>query len=198
MSTVTLVGIITFTLSTYAIMNGDRLYTLLQVALGVFEKSKPSERTLGNAGEMKNHIIVVGAHRVGRTLINALGNHKDRLVVADFNPDLTSQLDADGYTVVFGDIADPSIQEAARISYASVVLSTMPDFEDNIILTRSVKNQNPKAKVIITAQYEEDVADLYRAGADYVARPYELAGKSLARLLKKDDPSVFDPLRNVT
>lgn len=194
-TTVTLVSIITFTLSTYAIMNGNWLYNLLEKPLSLFEKSKPSEKTYANAGDITKHTIIIGAHRVGRTIIDALAKHKEQLVVNDFNPDVIADLEGAGYTVVYGDISDPSIHEAVRMSYANMVVSTIPNFEDNVILIRAAKTHNPKIKVIIAAQYEEDVADLYEAGADYVAKPYELAGKSIARLLKKDDPKVFTPLR---
>lgn len=193
-SLVTLVGIITFTLSTYAIMNGNTLFNMLQKYLGIFEKSKTVEKGSQNGSDYKNHIIIIGAHRIGGTVIKALAKYKDQMVIVDFNPDIIQELKNKNFNVVFGDIADPSIQEEAKIDKARIIFSTAPDYEDNIIIIRNVKRHNTKGKVLVSAQYEEDIQDLYEAGADYVFRPFELAGKSIARILKPENSKLLAKL----
>lgn len=193
-SLVTLVGIITFTLSTYAIMNGNTLFNMLQKYLGIFEKSKTVEKASQNGSDYKNHIIIIGAHRIGGTVIKALAKYKDQMVIVDFNPDIIQELKNKNFNVVFGDIADPSIQEEAKIDKARIIFSTAPDYEDNIIIIRNVKRHNTKGKVLVSAQYEEDIQDLYKAGADYVFRPFELAGKSIARILKPENSKLLAKL----
>jgi Kef-type K+ transport system membrane component KefB len=187
-SLMTLVAIITFTLSTYAILNDRKIYKILEKYLTIFERKKITEKNLKGHSVFKNHIIIVGAHRVGmNTLIN-LKKYQEQVVVVDFNPDIIDQLEEMGFKYVFGDIADADVQEKLNINKAKMIFSTVPDVADNIILVNAIKNTKSKAKiVVILYQQNKDMDDLYESGVDYIVLPHMLAGELMAKILVKED-----------
>lgn len=187
-SLVTIIGIITFTASTYMILNGNKLYSFLHPFLKVFEKKQAREET-GFLKSYQNHIILVGANRTGQSILESLSEMKKKLVVVDFDPQVIEGLKEKNFEVVFGDIADLDIQEKVNLHKANLVVSTVPDFEDNLSLIEGVKRQNKDAKIIVVAYETEDAEDLYKAGADYVVLPHLAGGRYIAKLLK--DLSLF-------
>jgi voltage-gated potassium channel len=116
--------------------------------------------------------------------LKTLGTAKHRVVVVDFDPDRISDLNKEKILNVFGDIADPDVQEKAGINRAELIISTVPDIEDNLLLLQSLKNGNKK--VIVVAQDVDEARMLYKAGAYYVVLPYLVGGVHLARIIKND------------
>jgi len=85
------------------------------------------------------------------------------------------------------------VLEKINLKEAEIVISTVPDMEDNLMLINSAKKMNRNTVVIITAEQVEEALDLYGAGADYVILPHLLGGHH-ASLLLEDISSNFDKL----
>ena len=88
---------------------------------------------------------------------------KDNLLIIDFDPEMISQLRRHGFDYIFGDIGDAEIFERANFNEARLIISTSPDFEDNLTLLSELnllKNRD-KIKVIIRAQDEKEAEILY-------------------------------------
>lgn len=187
-SLVTFLGITTFILSTYTISAGSTLYKFLNPYIKFFErkvtreeKSNPLDAAINS---LKDHIVLIGSHRIGKSFLKTLGAGKHKVVVIDFDPDRINDLKQEKILNVFGDIADPDIAEKAGISKANLIISTIPDIEDNLLLLQSLKQGNKK--VIVVAQDVEEAKILYKAGAYYVILPYLVGGVHLARIIKND------------
>lgn len=187
-SMITLIAILTFTISTYLITNGDAIYDRFSNVLRIFEKKGKDLAIYSATKDLENHIVLLGADRMGRSMLRSLKEMKDDILVMDFNPDITKQLNDDGFNVVFGDIADEEILLKSKIENAKIIVSTVPDFEDNVILLTFLRNQlrnrETKPIVILTAHVDSDKVKLKEAGADYVIMPYKAAGKFLGKLIK--------------
>lgn len=181
-SLATLVGVTTFIASTYMILNGNKLYTVLSPFLGIFERSNPRDKKI-DTGELKNHIVLVGANRMGESILEALLNGDDKVVVVDFDPDVVTRLQEKNITTFYGDISDPEIQEVVQLEKAKLVVSTVPDIDDNTRLLESLNRFNKKAKSIVFAIEAEDARELYKLGADYVVLPHLAGGRHLAKIL---------------
>lgn len=194
-SLLTAVGIITFTVSTYMIINGNKLYSFLSKFLGVFErKNTPLEKMIYTDGidGIRNHIVLVGGEQMGQKILDAL-DENEAVVVIDFNPSIVNKLKGKKVYRLFGDIADLEIQDKARLNFARLVISTIPDLEDNLILLKQLSRNNKKARVIVMALDTEEAKILYREGADYVVLPHLAGGRQIARYLKKDQiDEIFD------
>jgi Kef-type K+ transport system membrane component KefB len=181
-SVITVAGTITFVLSTYMIMNGNSLYKKLSPFLDIFERKHTHEQTM-KIENLTDHVILVGANRMGETILEALLKMEHKVIVVDFDPEVIERLREKKVNCLYGDIADFEIQEKINISCARLIISTVPDVEDNLLLLESISKQNKKALVVVCALEKGNAAILYKAGADYVVLPHLAGGRHLAKIL---------------
>lgn len=185
-SLVTLVGIMTIIVSSYFMQYGESLYRLMRKSLKAFELRTPFAEEVGPEMGYRDHVVVAGAHRMGRNIVSALARMKKKFVVVDFDPQIVEEVRRHRMKVLYGDISDIEIQERAGLTYAAVVISTVPDMRDSLTLIEHMKKTNPHGKVIVTAETEWEGRELYLAGADYVLIPHFIGGEQLADLIQKD------------
>lgn len=187
---IVLVAIITFTVSTYVMQNSSILYTDLQKYLRFLEGRRLTfsheEGLDEKIRDLKNHVIIVGGHQMGESILEALGAD-EKVLVVDFDPDRVAKLRERGVLSFFGDIADAEIQERVGIDRAKLVISTVPDMDDNLLLIEGVSHMNKRAKIVVIALDPDDAKLLYKAGADYVVMPHLAGGRHLAKILKDDN-----------
>jgi Kef-type K+ transport system membrane component KefB len=184
-SIITIVGIITFTLSTYAILNDKILFNLLKPYLSIFERKKSSNK-IKKQYLWKNHIIVAGANRIGLSTLEQLKSIKDEVLVVDFDPEVIEQVSTMGFHTIMGDFADKDIQERAEISRARIVFSTLPNIEDNLIIATTLDSLHRKPKFIVALhKHSKEIDLLYEAGIDYIILPHHLTGEIIGKHLKK-------------
>lgn len=192
---ITLIGITTFITSTYLILYGNPLYMKLHSLLRFFEKKKVVESMGENDREWKNHTVLIGANRAGEHVLEALLKKKHDVIVVEFDPDIVAQLKEQKVPVLFGDIADLEIQEAAQIKEASLIISTISDSHDNLILLESLKKQHRKPHTIILAHDKEDAHDLYKKGAEYVVIPHFSGGMHVSEIIAEEKYDQLDKLK---
>ena len=196
-SLVTLVGIISFAVSTYLVMYSKSLYMMLLPILGIFERQNPLEKSDELSKEdlenLKDHVVLVGVNRMGESILEALQDENERVVVIDFNPDVIKRLKGKGVTSLFGDIADLDIHERAQLHKAKLVISTVSDSSDNLALLKNLKKVKD-VKLVVVAGDSHEAKTMYKAGADYVVSPQVIGGMHLARLIKDNK---LDKLKQV-
>lgn len=184
-TTLTTVGVTTIVLSTYLIQYSGQIYKSLKSGLVFFERKKSVEGSMDVGAEAKP-IVLIGFHRMGESI--ATGLPKDKLLVVEFDPEVLKRLKHSGYQVLFGDITDSEIFDAARVEEAKLVISTSPDFEDNMHLIHLLKNRklSHPPKVVVRAETEHEMLHLYHAGADYVLVPHFTAGQYFGKTIAID------------
>lgn len=186
-SVITFVAITTFGLSSYLILNNERIYNLFKPILKTFEFKRGVESKMSTTRELEDHIVVVGAHRMGISLLENLIDIDEDVLVVDYDPNALDKIKDKFENVLFGDISDSDILEMAMLNKARMVISTVPGLEDNLILINTVKGINPDLKIIVAAEHNEYIKDLRKAGADVVIQPYKLAGQMLSSLVKHSE-----------
>ncbi|MDP3726947.1 MAG: NAD-binding protein, partial [bacterium] len=194
-SLVTLVSIITFAVSSYAIARSNSLYRFLQPYLGIFEIKRPKREEIGDKKTFKNHIVLVGANRVGQSILDSIKDLSEKIVVVDFDPDIIRELKEARVDAFFGDITDLEIQEIAQIASAKLIVSTVSDFEDNLLLVKGIRHENQKIKIIVVAQDQGEAEELYRGGVDYVVLPHLAGGRHIAKILSENNIDQIGTLR---
>lgn len=194
-SLVTIVAIASFTASTYFIMHSNNVYKKIHKLLTIFEITKGSVETLGVEGEFSDHILLVGGRRMAETILETLKSTDEHVVVVDFDPDTVKKLQSRGFEVLFGDILDPDIQERAFLQKARLVVSTLADLEDNLLLMKATRHVNKKAKIVVMAYDIEEARILYHDGADYVVLPHLAGGRQIARALRAEEIEKLEELR---
>lgn len=183
-SLVVVVGVITMTVSTYMILGSEKIYRYVLPFLYVFEKKHPKEKVLSRETDLTDHIVLIGCDRTGRSLVSYFKAKKIPFVVVDFNPRVYQQLVADGVSVIFGDVNDAEILEAAHIESSSLVISTIGNFPDNKTLLSYIYKLKNHPLVICTSAGKHEALKLYESGATYVLVPEIIAGDYIKNLFK--------------
>jgi Kef-type K+ transport system membrane component KefB len=188
---VTLIAMITITVSSYAILRGETLYRILEPLLALFTFGQgQAEKHLKIQTQLKNHVVLIGVHRTGKQLANSLIKSKTKFVIVDFNPEIAEYYNSMGVPAICGDASDPYIQELAGFEHARIIISTMPNLQDNKAIVETVQNQKLKAKLIIMAQQEGDAEKLYEHGAHYVLLPHYINSIHLERIINHEKPTL--------
>lgn len=185
-SLITSVGIITIAVSTYMITYNKQLFNLMKPVLDFLPAKKESSKI---AGKMKNHMLILGCDRMGFIVADLLESMGKNVLVIDFDPDVIKRLERKNIPFIYGDASDPETLREARITKSKIVVSTIPDIEENIFLIRECKKY--RVPVIVTANNLEEANELYCRGADYVILPHLLGGEKASSLLRDflRDPS---------
>jgi hypothetical protein len=196
------VGVVTMTLSTYLILSSEKIYLSLQSILSIFERGKynDAEKFHRLSDQLTNHFVIVGCDRTGHVLLSKLLNSHEKYVVVDFNPLVFDELKRKNINVLFGDISDPEIIEAAGLTDAKVVITTFGVLSDNLTLLEYLSKSNVNTIFIATAANKHDAKELYKKGAYYVIVPEMLAGYHLKSIFKnrKFDIKRLDMLKKNT
>jgi Kef-type K+ transport system membrane component KefB/voltage-gated potassium channel Kch len=181
LSIITLTAIITIIISSYMTIFADSLYKIISKPLRIFER-KEIKREKKITKEY--NVILFGYNRTGFGILKALEEIKESFLVVDFNPDTVSRLSKWRIPAVYGDAYDFDFLSELPLTKAKAVISTIPDFETNLMLIEQIKLINPKAVVILRAQNIDEALELYKKGADYVLSPYVTGGEHVAEMIK--------------
>jgi voltage-gated potassium channel Kch len=181
LSLVTMVGLITIGGSTYMIVYSDKIYPRISRFLTVFENK-------GNENERKRikkdyDAILFGYNRIGFGILRSFKKIKMKYLVVDFNPDTVSSLNKLGVPCLYGDAYDLEFLEEMHLDKAKIIVSTIPDFETNLLLLETIRKVNKDAIVILRSDKIEDAFYFYRKKANYVLTPHFLGGEYVAKMI---------------
>lgn len=183
---ITLVGLATIFVSSYFIVYNKQLYEILRPLLRRFELRRSFIEEMPLGVQLQNHAVLVGVHRMGQGILRALTETGANFVALDFDPTVIRILSKAGAPVVYGDITDSEVQEKVNLARAKIIISTVPELRDNLVIVEEARRRGSRAKVIVTAEDEWSARELYQEGADYVILPRFLGGQELARLINED------------
>ncbi|MBU0461694.1 MAG: cation:proton antiporter, partial [Nanoarchaeota archaeon] len=181
-----LLAIITMGLTSYAINFDDKIYRFVSKKLFLF-KLLPftnSSKLEYLPQQIKYDVVLCGYDRVGYSILNTFIDGKKQCLVVDFNPDVVKGLIQRKIPCMYGDISDSEILERLNFKDSHLVISTVNRYEDNLMLLKTAKKQNPRIIVYVTANMIEDALQLYHAGADYVILPHFLGGEKVSSILE--------------
>jgi Kef-type K+ transport system membrane component KefB len=169
-------------LSSIAITRSDGLsrglIPLLKAAgLRDLDQAPDQVHATGGHGHHRNRILFLGFFRTASSLLEEMQRHAPDLIrdtaVVDFSPVARAGLIARKIRVIYGDISQRNTLMHAGVDRAEVLICTVPDsFLKGITnerLVRQLREMNPTAKIISTAEVLAKVDELLAAGADYVS-----------------------------
>lgn len=177
-----LIALITIAISSYSIYYSHAIFTFISPLLNIFEGNKFDTDELKK--DKVYDVVLFGYNRIGFNLVKAFDKAKKKFIVVDYNPQTILELSRKGINCVYGDAHDLELLNELRLNEAELVISTVPDFEANLAIRRSITS--PKVTFISTSHSFEDSERLYQAGADFVIMPHFLGGAYIADLLLAD------------
>lgn len=183
LTVIALSSALSFIASSLLISQSGKIYKTLAPIISFFEIRK--HHIMEDAEDkLSDHVVIVGAHRVGGDLVRFLKRDRQSLVVLDHNPHQVEELLSQGISVIYGDMSDPEVLDILNLDEAKIIISTAPDLEGNRILLEDLKVRHISSPVIVRAETIKDARKLYKAGADYVIIPDLLAGDYLLNMLR--------------
>ncbi|MCF7862188.1 cation:proton antiporter [Candidatus Woesearchaeota archaeon] len=191
------IAIITIVFTSYFENYKNQLYNFFSPYLKLFDKI-PLKTTvdLENVDDNNNHeVILVGYDRIGYSIFNTLKKLKKKFLVVDFNPEVVRNLIAQNVSCIYGDIGDIEVINKLDLGKVRIIISTVPHWENNLLLISETKKLNNEATIFVTADHVDEALSLYDAGADYVILPHFLGGERVSFILEdytEDFKSITD------
>ena len=185
-STVILATIISMAATPYFIEHKEFLYRFFRYPIKAL-KFLPMKENLEYENKGDKEILLVGSHRVGAVLLKELMKKKDKLMVIDYNPEIINALIKKKVSCIYGDVYSPEILRKFNAKKLKTVISTVPNYDENMHILKVMKRLSPHTKVIVTGSRISETEKLYAAGADYVITPKILAGERIEMIIHSRD-----------
>ncbi|MBU4070206.1 MAG: cation:proton antiporter [Nanoarchaeota archaeon] len=180
LSLVTIVGLITISGSTYLIMYSDKIYPYFSKYLYIFERKKLMEKE--KASE-KYNVVLFGYNRIGYDLLQSFKKLKNKYLVVDYNPETIRELSKNKIECRYGDADDEEFLNELNLTETKMIVSTIPEFETNLLLINEIRQINKKAIIIVMSHNIEEANELYAQGATYVIMPHFLGGSQASKMI---------------
>jgi K+:H+ antiporter len=130
---------------------------------------------------MNDHAVVAGYGRTGRAIARVLRSAGVPLIIVELHHPLMTDLAADGFTGIWGDITSEEILHAAQVDRARTLLLTVPDQSTVHLTVQRARRLNGRLIVIARAVRERHVIDLRKLGVNAAVQPEFEGGVEMVR-----------------
>jgi CPA2 family monovalent cation:H+ antiporter-2 len=118
--------------------------------------------------DLKDHVVLVGHGRVGKTVSKVLGERGIKLFVIEDDKDAAAEAKTRGIAALAGNAADPQVIEAANLPAARCLLVAIPDAFEGGQVVQQARAVNPSLTIIARAHSEAEILHLKKHGASLV------------------------------
>lgn len=171
---------------------GTVLYTLSAIMETVLEGHLSAllgrRRMDRRIADISGHIVLCGWGRVGRALVEHLGEHTTPIVVVELDD---ARLAGAPPLTVTGDATTDAVLRAAGIERAATLVTALETDADNLFVALSGRALNPALFIVARARDASSADKLVRAGADRVVNPQEMGGARMASLIAHPHVAAF-------
>jgi Kef-type K+ transport system membrane component KefB len=195
-------------LSTFAIVRSDEITRraiglLKRVGIHDLDHSQEADGEHEGGHVQVRRIVMLGFFRAASALLAEVERQNppllDQISVVDFNPVVFKTLLDRGLHVIYGDISNVDTLFHAGVGNAEIIILSVPDSllkgADNVKLVQHVRNLNPTARIVATADLLSEVDELYAAGADYVTVTRLSDAHELFRVIEAADAGLLKDKR---
>ncbi len=181
-----------FTIVLILVGVGTALYTLsalIEVLVGgaiggVFGRRRMEHRI--NA--MREHVIICGWGRVGRTISRELAAAGQDHVVVELDE---AKVESRTTASVVGDATDDVVLRRAGLQRARALVAALDNDAANLFVTLSARSIKPDLFIVSRVRIEENEEKLRRAGADRLINPQSIGGSRAAAFLLQPHVTEF-------
>ncbi len=157
----------------------------LVVLAGTREQLTMLEELTGEQAE-NDLVFILGHGQIGCAAANFL----DHIPVPFLLIDQTENQNCDKHIAVVGDATNYKLLRKSGIEQAKGLIVTTNDDSTNVFLTLSSRHANPHVRIVARANTEENVSQLYAAGADFVVSNATVGANILTNILESKE-SIF-------
>ncbi|SMC97423.1 Kef-type potassium/proton antiporter, CPA2 family [Desulfocicer vacuolatum DSM 3385] len=130
---------------------------------------------------LKDHVVIVGGGRVGQHIAQILSQLHLPFVIIEFNHQRMLECKAANHPVIYGDMTQATVIEAAQLHAARLLLITTA----SVVISQSIVEQTLHARaglhIIVRATGPDHARALYEKGVYMAVLPEMEAGLEIAR-----------------
>ncbi len=178
----TLVGMITITVSVYLMLFQDQLFSLIEKALGIFERKMPKyDEELSDSHKRGTYdVLVFGMGRFGLAMSSAFKKNGAKVLGVDFDPEAIRAAQDYKFPAIYGDASDPEFVKALPLKGVNTVVLAFPHhitgpFMPDIRMSfaRTLREAGYAGHIAVTSHFRAAEKELKQNGADIVLCPFE-------------------------
>jgi voltage-gated potassium channel len=140
---------------------------------------------------LRNHVIVCGFGRMGRTVCRHLAEKRLPFVVVERNAEAVVDCQRAGWPYLVGDATDDQTLAEAGIARAAGLATVLSEDADNVYVVLSARLLSKELTIMARASDEKSAPKLRKAGADRVVSLYEAGATKIAELLANPNLEEF-------
>lgn len=161
---------------------------VIEFELGTFFGRRRMEKELA---QIKDHIIICGAGRVGRRLAVEVVSRSIPVVIVENDASKAEWALEQELPVILGDATSEAVLKQARIEYARGLASAVTSDAQNVYIVLTARGIAPNLPIVTRASEEDAEQKMLKAGASTVISPYTYAGVRMARTLTRPNVQRF-------
>jgi len=172
--------------------SGYTIGGLLQLmTAGEIQRALGVRRMIREIGKLEGHVIICGYGRVGRILSEQLMRQRQTAVVIELNGPKALEAEAAGLQTITGDALEELSLKQAGIDRARVLVTALPGDADNVFLTLTARNLNPKLMIIARGENPSTQKKLHQAGADRTVMTAAIGARWIATMITRPSAVEF-------
>jgi len=131
--------------------------------------------------KLRDHYIVCGGDETALTIIRELHQTKREFVVIEPSKERIDRILA-SYPILYiqGDPAEDEVLKHAGVERAKGVFLSLSTDEANLFVTITVRNLNPRVRIVAKGIDVKSHGKMRKVGADYVVSPTDIGGMRMA------------------
>jgi voltage-gated potassium channel len=137
---------------------------------------------------MRDHVIICGWGRVGRSIAQEMADAGRLFVVVEAEAEVIA---GERHPVVVGDATEDAVLRAAGIERATALVAAVDSDASNSFISLSGRALNPGLFIVARARSHDSEDKLLRAGADRVVNPQSLGGARMAAFVVRPHVAEF-------
>jgi voltage-gated potassium channel len=157
---------------------------------GEINRALGLQRVSREIRRLGDHVILCGFGRMGEILAGQLRQRNRSLVVVENDPERIAEAMERGYLTVNDNATEEDALESAGVRRAATLVTTLPHDADNVFITLTARNLNPKLHIIARAESQPTEKKLVQAGANRVVMPAATGAMRMAAMITR--PSMVE------
>lgn len=163
--------------------------SLVQIA--VTYQATRKQKMQSKIERLKNHYIICGFGRIGRTVAEELQNAKTPFVVVDCEPRIVDEAIEHRFLALQGNSTDDEVLRHAGIERAKGIVCATSSDAENVFVALCANELNPGVFIACRAGTDSSIRRMERAGAQLVVSPYTTAGQNIADAILRPQLAQF-------
>jgi voltage-gated potassium channel len=180
-------GLIVVGVSTTLYIIGASVQMMTQ---GEINRALGLQRVSREIRRLGDHVIICGFGRMGEILAGQLRQRNRSLVVVENDPERIAEAMERGYLTVNDNATEEEALESAGVRRATTLVTTLPRDADNVFITLTARDLNPRLHIIARAESQPTEKKLVQAGANRVVLPAATGAMRMAAMITR--PSMVE------